>query len=170
MSTILRRLRDDERGLTALEWLGIALAVLTILSLIPQFRAAIDVLYENLVGKNNVGPDGHSQPGVLVRGIIVGVGSFAVFVGSIFLLNYTNLGRRLAFLVTGAAFFGTMAIIGLFYSLYAPRGIRPTNLEGLNSFDLRILPMALLLGSLILMGMFLTALHRLELEQTEEAA
>ena len=65
--------------------------------------------------------------------------------------------------------FGSMAIIGLFYALYAPRGIRPANLEGLNSFDLRILPLALLLGSLILMGMFLTALHRLEAEQAEAA-
>ena len=62
-----------------------------------------------------------------------------------------------------------LLIIGIFYSLYAPRGIRPTNLEGLNAFDLRILPMALLLGSLILFFMFLTALHRYEAEQVEAA-
>ncbi|MDX1690965.1 MAG: hypothetical protein R3290_08085 [Acidimicrobiia bacterium] len=169
MSDILRRLRDDERGLTRLQWLGIVLAVLTVLSLIPQFRAVIDVLYEELVGKNNVGPDGEPQPGVLVRGIIVGVGSFLVFVGSIFLITYTNLGRRLAFLVTGAGFFGFMFVIGLLYSLYAPRGLRPANLEGLNAWELRILPGALMLGSLILFFMFLTALHRLETEQTEAA-
>ena len=169
MTEIMRRLRDDQRGLTRLEWLGTILVVLTLLSLIPQFRAGIDVLYENLVGKNNVGPDGTPQPGVLVRGIIVGVGSFAVFVGSIFVINYTNLGRRLAFLITGAAFFGFLAVIGLLYSLYAPRGLRPANLEGLNAFQTRILPLGLMLGSTVLFLMFLTALHRYEAEQAEAA-
>ncbi|NIS29967.1 MAG: sugar transferase, partial [Actinobacteria bacterium] len=49
--------------------------------------------------------------------------------------------------MTGASFFGTMALIGLLYSVYAPRGLRPANLEGLNAFELRILPGALMLGS-----------------------
>jgi hypothetical protein len=155
------------RGLSALEWLGIALAALVLLSLIPQFRALLDVIYENLVGKDNVGPDGEPAPGVLVRGIIVGVTSLVVFVGSIFFINYTNLGRRLAFLVTGAAFFGFMAVVGLLYSLYAPRGLRPTVIEGLNSFEQRILPGALMLGSLIIFAMFVTALNRLESERDE---
>ena len=165
---MMRRLHDDQRGLGKLEWLGIILAVLVLLSLIPQFRAAIDVVYENLVGKNNVGPDGEPAPGVFVRGIIVAVASIFVFVGAIFLINFTNLGRRLAFLVTGAAFFGFMAIVGLFYALYAPRGIRPESLEGLNAFELRILPGALMIGSLILFAMFLTALNRYEAEQSVE--
>jgi hypothetical protein len=158
------RLRRDDRGLSSLEWLGILLAVLVLLSLIPQFRAALDVLYENLVGKNNVGPDGEPSPGVLIRGIIVAIASLAVFAGSIYLINYTNLGRRLAFLVTGTAFFGFLAIVGLLYSLYAPRGLRPTSLEGLNAFQLRILPGALMIGSLILFAMFITALNRLDAE------
>lgn len=162
------RVHRDERGLSALHWIGIVLAVLVLLSLIPQFRAAIDVLYENLVGKNNVGPDGEPQPGVLVRGIIVAVSSMAVFVGSILLINYTNLGRRLAFLVTGATFFGFMAVIGLLYSLYAPRGLRPESLEGLNAFQIRILPGALMLGSLILFAVFLTAMNRYEADQAED--
>ncbi|HSG79369.1 MAG TPA: hypothetical protein VLD62_07315 [Acidimicrobiia bacterium] len=165
----MSRLRRDERGLATLHWVGIVLVVLTVLVLIPQVRNVIDVLYENLVGKNNVGPDGEPRPGVLVRGIIVGIGSFLVFVGSIFLLNYTNLGRRLAFLVTGSSFFGTMGLIGLLYSLYSPRGIRPANLEGLNAFELRILPGALMIGSFILFAMFVTALHRYETEQVEAA-
>jgi len=156
----MRALRRDERGLGALQWIGIVLAVLVLLSLIPQFRAAIDVLYENLVGKNNVGPNGEPQPGVLVRGIIVAVSSMVVFVGSILLINSTNLGRRLAFLVTGATFFGFMAVIGLLYSLYAPRGLRPESLEGL------ILPGAMMIGSLILFAMFLTAMNRYEAEQS----
>jgi len=156
------------RGLSKLQWLGIFAAALVLLSLIPQFRAALDVTYEWMVGKNNVGPDGEPQPGVLVRGIIVAVASFVVFVGAIFFINFTNLGRRLAFLVTGAAFFGFMAITGLFYSLYAPRGLRPESLEGLNAFELRILPGAMMIGSIILLGMFLVALNRYEEEQLEE--
>lgn len=162
---MIRRLRTDERGISTFEWLGIVLALLVLLSLIPQFRAFLDVVYENMVGKNNIGPDGEPAPGVLVRGIIVGVTSMVVFVGSIYFINFTNLGKRLAFLVTGAAFFGFMAIVGLLYSLYAPRGLRPASIEGLNAFQLRILPLALMLGSLILFGMFVVALGRYDQEQ-----
>ncbi len=163
----LRRIHRDERGLSTLEKIGIVTAILTLAVLIPQVRAAIDVLYETLVGKNNIGPDGEPQPGVLVRGIIVGVGSFVVFVGSVFLVNYTNLGRRLAFLVTGATFFGFLAIVGLLYTMYAPRGLRPTLLEGLNAFEIRILPGALMLASFILFVMFVAAMSRYEAEQAE---
>lgn len=165
MNSITGRIRSDERGLSAFEWIGIVTAVLVIAMLFPQIRSALDVLYENLVGKNNVGPNGEPQPGVLVRGIIVGVASLAVFVGSIFLISYTNLGRRLAFLISGAAFFGFLAIVGLLYTLYAPRGLRPTLVEGLNAFQLRILPGALMLGSLILFVMFVAAMSRYEAEQ-----
>ena len=164
---MIRRLRTDEQGISTFEWLGIVLAVLVLLSLIPQFRELLDVAYENLVGKDNLGPDGEPAPGVLVRGIIVGVTSFAVFVGSIFFINYTNLGKRLAFLVTGSAFFGFMAIVGLLYSLYSPRGLRPASIEGLNAVQLRILPMSLMLGSLILFAMFVVALSRYDQEQAE---
>jgi len=164
---MIERLRDDERGLTKLEWLGVVLAVFIILSLIPQFRAALDVFYENLVGKGNVGPDGEPAPGVLVRGIIVGVGALAVFGGTVFLINFTNLGRKLAFLVTGAAFFGFLAVVGLLYTLYAPRGLRPALVEGLNSFQLRILPGGLMLGSIILFAMFVAAMARMEAEEEE---
>jgi hypothetical protein len=160
---------NEGRRLSALHWVGIAAAALVVLSLFPQFRALIDVGYENLVGKNNVGPDGEPAPGVLVRGIIVAVGSLVVFVGTIYLINWTNLGRRLAFLITGASFFGFMAVVGLLYSLYAPRGLKPETTSGLNAFELRILPGALMLGSLILFGMFLVALDRYESETAEES-
>lgn len=164
---MIRRLHRDESGMSKLEWIGVALTILVLLSLIPQFRAAIDVLYENLVGKNNVAADGTPAPGVLVRGIIVGVSSLAIFWGSVFLINYTNLGRRLAFLTTGAAFFGFLAIVGLLYTMYAPRGIRPELVAGLNSFELRILPGAMMLGSMLLFAMFVSALSRFEAEQGE---
>jgi hypothetical protein len=164
---MIRRLHRDESGMSRLEWLGVALTILVLLSLIPQFRAALDVLYENLVGKNNVAADGTPAPGVLVRGIIVGVSSLAIFWGSVFLINYTNLGRRLAFLTTGAAFFGFLAIVGLLYTMYAPRGIRPELVAGLNSFELRILPGAMMLGSMLLFAMFVSALSKFEAEQGE---
>jgi hypothetical protein len=167
MNRTIGRIHSDERGLTKFEWLGVVTAVLVLAILIPQVRAAIDVLYENLVGKNNVGPDGTPQPGVLVRGIIVGVSSLVIFAGSILLLTYTNLGRRLAFLVTGSAFFGFLSMVGLLYTIYAPRGLRPTLLEGLNAFQLRILPGSLMLGSLILFVMFVAAMSRYEAEQGE---
>lgn len=156
------------RRLSALHWIGIFAAAVVLLMFVPQVRAALDVAYETLVGKDNVGPDGEPAPGVLVRGIIVAVGSIGVFVGSIYLLNFTNLGRRLAFLVTGAAFFGFLAVVGLLYSLYAPRGLRPQTVSGLNAFELRILPVALMLGSLIMFAMFLVAMNRYE-ELQEEA-
>lgn len=162
---MIRRIRNDERGLSSLEWLGVVLLVLVLLSLIPQFRAALDWAYETMVGKNNVGPDGEPQPGVLVRGIIVAVGSAAVFVGTVYLINYTNLGHRLAFLVTGAATFGFMAIVGLLYTLYAPRGLRPTLIDGLNAFQIRILPGALMVGSMILFAMFVAALARVDADE-----
>lgn len=162
---MIRRIRSDERGLSRLEWLGVALLVVVLLSLLPQVRAAIDWAYETLVGKNNVGPDGEPQPGVLVRGIIVAVGAAAVFIGTVYLINFTNLGHRLAFLVTGAATFGFLAVVGLLYTLYAPRGLRPTLIDGLNAFQIRILPGAMMIASIILFGMFLAALGRLDAEE-----
>ncbi len=69
--------------------------------------------------------------------------------------------------MVGTAFFGFLAVVGLLYSLYAPRGLRPADLEGLNAFELRILPGALMLGSLILFAMFVTALSRYDQEQAE---
>ena len=165
---MIRRLHRNESGLSSLEWIGVGLTVLVLLSLIPQFRAALDVLYENLVGKNKVAADGSPAPGVLVRGIIVAVSSIAIFWGSVFVINYTNLGRRLAFLTTGAAFFGFLAIVGLLYTVYAPRGVRPTLVAGLNAFQLRILPGAMMLGSLVLFAMFVAAMSRYEAEQESE--
>ena len=84
---MIDRLRSDERGLTTFEWIGVVTAVLVLAVRIPQVRTAIEVMYENLVGKNNLGPDGEAQPGVLVRGIIVGLSSLAIFAGSIWLVT-----------------------------------------------------------------------------------
>jgi len=108
----------------------------------------------------------HAQP-YECKAIIVGVSVVALLLGSLFAINYTTLGKRLSFLVTGAAFFGFMAIVGLMYSLYAPGGLWPNSYEGLNAFQLRILPGSLMLVSLILFAVFVTGLNRYDQAQTD---
>lgn len=105
---------------------------------------------------------------LLFTGILLTVISVIVFYGSAYLINATNLGKRLAFLVTGAGVFGWTALNSLLFVLYAPRGPRPANIEGLNAFEIRIIPLTFMLASLILFAMFLVALHRYESEQDRQ--
>ncbi len=91
--------------------------------------------------------------------------AIVAFIGAGYLLLSTNLGTRLAFLVTGAATFGWLTIGSLLFVIYAPRGLRPANLEGLNAFQIRIPAIALTLASLILFVMFVLALDRYEQEE-----
>ena len=102
---------------------------------------------------------------LFVTGIILTVASFVIFFGSIYLLTYTNLGKKLAFLVTGAGIFGWSSIGSLLFVLYAPRGPRPENIEGLNAFEIRIIPIAFTLVSLILFIMFVVAMNQYEESQ-----
>lgn len=104
-----------------------------------------------------------------VTGVLLTVAAVLVFVGTVYVLNRTNLGKKLAFLVTGAALFGWTSINSLLFVLYAPRGPRPADFEGLNAFEIRIMPLTFMLASLILFGMFLTALNRYEEEQDRGA-
>jgi hypothetical protein len=164
---MIARLHRDERGLSRLEWIGMILAVFVLLSFVPQFRALLADVYDWMVGRHNVDVAGDPAPGVLVRGLIVAISALAIFVGTVWLISHTNLGNRLAFLITGAGFFGFLAIVGLLYTLYAPRGVRPRSVEGLNAFEIRILPGSLMVGSAILFMMFLAALSRLEAAQEE---
>lgn len=97
-----------------------------------------------------------------VAGILLTIGGLVILPGSAYLLLFTNVGKKLAFLISGAALTGWLAINSLLFVLYAPRGPRPTNIEGLNAFEIRIIPGAFMFGSLILFAMFLTALSRLE--------
>jgi hypothetical protein len=105
---------------------------------------------------------------LFVTGIILTVASVVIFFGSIYLLNYTNLGKRLAFLVTGAGIFGWNTIGSLLFVIYAPRGPRPENIEGLNAFEIRIIPIAYTLVSFILFLMFIVAMNQYE-ESQEQA-
>ncbi len=102
---------------------------------------------------------------LFVTGIILTLASVVIFFGSVYLLNYTNLGKKLAFLVTGAGIFGWASIGSLLFVLYAPRGPRPENIEGLNAFEIRIIPLAFMLVSLILFAMFLVAMNQYEESQ-----
>ncbi len=103
-----------------------------------------------------------------ITGILMFIGSLIVFTGSVYLINSTNLGRRLGFLITGAATFGWGVINSILFILYAPRGPKPADIEGLNAFEIRILPITFMVASLILFIMFLLALNRFEEEQLED--
>jgi hypothetical protein len=104
---------------------------------------------------------------LFVTGIILTIAAVLLFYGSMYLLNSTNLGRRLGFLVTGAATFGWLTITSLLFVIYAPRGPKPDNIEGLNAFELRVIPITYLLVSAVLFLAFLVALH--QHEETERA-
>lgn len=105
---------------------------------------------------------------LFVTGIILTIASVLLFYGSIYLFNYTNLGKRLGFLVTGAATFGWMSITSLLFVIYAPRGPKPDNIEGLNAFEIRVIPITFLLVSLVVFLVFLVAIH--QYEEAQEAA
>jgi hypothetical protein len=161
-----RNLIEDERGMSTLERFGIFAAVLSVLVFIPFVRGLFADLFDATLGQ--VDDDGNlTGLAIALRGILITIVSIVAFIGTGYLLLYTNLGARLAFLVTGAATFGWMVIGSLLFVVYAPRGLRPANLQGLNSFQIRIPSIALTLASLILFLMFVTALDRYEKEQPE---
>ncbi|MDX1467833.1 MAG: sugar transferase [Acidimicrobiia bacterium] len=99
---------------------------------------------------------------LFVTGIVLTLAAVLLFYGSIYLFNHTNLGRRLALLVTGASIFGWMTITSLLFVIYAPRGPKPDNIEGLNAFEIRVIPLTFLLVSLVLFLVFVVALHQYE--------
>jgi hypothetical protein len=99
---------------------------------------------------------------LFVTGVVLTIASIIVFYGSIFLLTWTNLAKKLAFLVTGAGIFGWMTIGSLLFVLYAPRGPRPENIEGLNAFEIRIIPLTYMIVSAIIFAAFLVGLKQYE--------
>ena len=105
---------------------------------------------------------------LLFTGIVLTVAAVIVFFGSVYLLQYTNLGKRLAILVSGAGIFGWTTINSILFVLYAPRGPRPVDFEGLNAFEIRVIPGAFAAGSAILFAMFMVALHRYERDHDQE--
>ena len=107
---------------------------------------------------------------LFVTGIILTIGAIVVFYGAILLLTWTNLGKKLAFLVTGAAVFGWLAINSLLFVLYAPRGPRPVNIEDLNAFELRIIPLTYMIVSAIVFIAFVIGLKQYEEIQSRSAS
>lgn len=163
---LAKRVLEDERGLNGLERLGLFSAVLSVLIFIPAVRSVFGAAFDATLG--DVDDAGHlTGTAVALRGILITVVAIVSFIGSGFLLLYTNLGKRLAFLVTGAATFGWLVIGSMLFVVYAPRGLRPANLAGLNSFQIRIPAIALTLASLILFLMFVAGLDRFDKEQPE---
>lgn len=104
---------------------------------------------------------------LFVTGVVLTIAAVLLFYGSIYLFNYTNLGRRLGFLVTGAAVFGWLTISSMLFVIYAPRGPKPDNIEGLNAFEIRIIPITYLIVAAVLFLVFLVALN--QYEETKEA-
>ncbi len=162
----LARLHRDERGLSKLEWIGIIAVIISVLSFVPQLRGWLGDAYDAIF-KQVDGETGEiSDFSIAARGILIAVVSIVAFIGTGFLLLYTNLGTRLAFLITGAATFGWLVVGSMLFVVYAPRGLRPANTEGLNAFQIRIPSIALTLASLVLFIMFVVALDRYEKEDT----
>ncbi len=99
---------------------------------------------------------------LVIRGLFVVIGSVLIFYGTVYLILYTNLGKKLAFLISGVGLFGWTTINSLLFVIYAPRGPRPVTFEGLNAFEVRVVAGSYMVGSAILFTMFLLALGRLE--------
>ncbi len=163
-----RHVLADEAGLTVLEKIGVLAIVVTLLAFVPAVRGALGDAYDATF-KQVDGTTGELTAfSIAARGILIAVVAVVAFIGAGYLLLTTNLGSRLAFLITGAATFGWLTIGSLLFVIYAPRGLRPANLEGLNTFQLRIPSIALTLGSLILFVMFVLALDRYERQPEPE--
>ena len=163
VGTRFAELRSDESGLSTLEKIGILGILITIIAYIPPARGLIGDAYDAIFKRRDA--EGEIVAfSIAARGILITIVALVSFIGTGFLLLYTNVGRRLAFLITGAATFGWMVIGSMLFVVYAPRGIRPGSVEGLNAFQIRIPAIALTVGSLILFVMFVLALDRYESE------
>ncbi len=107
---------------------------------------------------------------LFVTGVILTAAALLLFYGSIYLFNRTNLGKRLGVLVTGAAVFGWLTISSVLFVIYAPRGPKPDDIEGLNAFEIRIIPITYTLVTAVIFIAFLVALHQYEEAQERSLA
>ena len=161
------RLRRDETGLSSLEKLGLAAIIISGLAFIPAARGLLGDTYDAVFKQVDEQTGEVSSFSIAARGVLIVVVAVVAFLGSVLLLLYTNLGRRLSFLVAGAAVFGWLVIGGGLFMMYAPRGLRPRDLEGLNAFQIRVPAIAMTLGALVLFVMFIVALDKYEKESEE---
>ncbi len=156
----------NERGVSRLEWLALLGLLAILLAMIPFVRETA----QELVGRvyNRVDDPGElTDFSVMMRGVTVAIAAVITFIGAIWLVLSTNLGSRLGFLVVGAAAFGWLTIGGVLFTVYAPRGIRPEDIEGLSALQMRVPAIAMAIGAFILFVMFVLALDRYERDVAE---
>lgn len=156
-----------ERGAGKLEVLGIVFAVAFVLGMIPFVREVVGDAAGFFFNQRDAVTGERNTFSTALLGIAITIGAVGTFVGAGYLLLWTNLGTKLAFLVVGAVTTGWLLINGILFVVFAPRGVRPADLEGLNAVQMRIPAMAMAVGSLVLFVMFLVALDR---HETEEAS
>lgn len=162
MRESLRTRLSDESGLSKLEALGLFLFIVSLLSLFGPIREfavnSIGIVFD----QRDADTGELTDFSVAARGFGIVFGAIVVFIGFAWVVLWTDLGKRLSILVAGAGVFGWLVINGFLFVVYAPRGIRPENLEGLNAMEVRIPAIAMTAVAFILFLMFLTALSRYE--------
>jgi hypothetical protein len=163
----LAAVRHDESGLSKLETAGIIAFVLSVLAMVPAVREFGVSLIGTVFGQIDEETGHVNDFSTAMRGIAIIVGAVGTFIGAGWMVLWTDLGKRLAFLLTGSATFGWLVINGTLFVVYAPRGIRPANLEGLSAFQMRLPAAAMTLGSFVLFLMFMVALVRYEADEEE---
>jgi hypothetical protein len=159
-------MRRDERGLSTLEWIGLLGLIAVILAMIPFVREAVQDLVGVLYDRRDEAGE-LTDLSVTMRGVTITLAAVATFIGSAWLVLATDVGTRLSFLVVGVAAFGWLTISGILFVVYAPRGIRPSDIEGLNALQVRVPAIAMAIGAFILFVMFLLALDRYEADAPE---
>ena len=156
----------NQRGVSRLEWLALLGLLAILLAMIPFVRETA----QELVGRvyNRVDDAGElTDFSVMMRGVTVAIAAVITFIGAIWLVLSTNLGSRLGFLIVSAAAFGWLTIGGILFTVYAPRGIRPADIEGLSALQVRVPAIAMAIGAFILFVMFVLALDRYERDVAE---
>jgi hypothetical protein len=159
-------MRRDERGLTTLEWLGLLGFIAVILAMIPFVRETAQDLVGILYDRRDEAGE-LTDFSVMMRGVTIVIAAVVTFIGAAWFILSTNVGNRLSFLIVGVAAFGWLTIAGALFVVYAPRGIRPSDIEGLNPVQMRVPAIALAIGAFILFVMFLLALDRYEKDAPE---
>jgi hypothetical protein len=159
-------MRRDESGLSTLEWIGLLGLIAVILAMIPFVREAVQDLVGVLYDRRDEAGE-LTDLSVTMRGVTITLAAVATFIGSAWLVLATDVGTRLSFLVVGVAAFGWLTISGILFVVYAPRGIRPSDIEGLNALQVRVPAIAMAIGAFILFVMFLLALDRYEADAPE---
>ena len=163
-----RRVTRSDQGLGTLEIIGLIAMIALLLAMIPFVREAVQDIVGAIFNRRDDVTGEVTSFSQMMRGIFLVVGAIFVFVGAGWLILSTNIGKHLAFLVTATAVFGWLTLSGILFVVYAPRGIRPSNLEGLNAFQIRVPAIALALGAFILFVMFVMALDRYERDTPAE--